>query len=372
VALRTTWKRLLVGVSVAALAAAAATVALGAAGGGKITTIAGTSNVGGAGGWKFSGDGGPATRANLAGPHGVAVDRQGNVYVVDWHNNRVRKIDRRGIITTFAGRDYAHGHGGDGGPANRADLAGPRDVAVDSRGNVYIGETLRVRRVSPDGTITTLAGTDRCCEALGDGGPATAAQLHIAYGLAVDAAGNVYIADSNTNRVRKVDPNGTISTFAGTGKSGFSGDGGPATSAQLYAPSDVAVDRQGNVYIVDRNNRRVRKVTPNGRISTVAGNGKPGSTPSGRATAASLYQPWGIAIDARGIVYFSDSGGHRVYRLSGGMLTTVAGTGKGGFSGDGKAAIKAKLAYPNGVAVDAKGNLYVVDQWNNRVRKVWK
>jgi hypothetical protein len=225
--------------------------------------------------------------------------------------------------------------------------------------------------VSGDGTITTIAGTG-VQGFSGDGGPATSAKLYAPSGVAIDGQGNVYIADTNNTRVRKVSPGGTISTFAGTGEVGFSGDGGPATSAKLYAPSGVAIDGQGNVYIADTGNNRVRKVSPGGTITTFAGGGKPGVLgDGGPATSATLRKPLGAALDGQGNVYIADYENMRVRKVSpGGTITTIAGTGVQGFSGDGGPAISAQLRFPYGVAVDGQRNIYIADTNNNRVRKV--
>ena len=371
--------RLWLGVGVAALAACAATSALGGSGSGTITTFAGIPGMRVIGG--FSGDGGPATRARLNRPEGVAVDRKGNVYIADTANSRIRKVSPGGRITTFAGTGES-GCGargpGDGGPATSAPLCITEVVAVDGRGNVYFDDSNRVRRVDPSGTITTFAGTGTCC-AQGDGGPATSAWFFGSVeGIAVDAKGNVYFSEST--RVRKVDAGGTITTFAGTGKPGFSGDGGPATSAMLNHPVGIAVDRKGNLYIADLHpqerpsNGRVRKVSPGGKIQTIAGGGKTPYYKDGtRATSAQLCCLVGVAVDLRGNVYFSDHGTLTVGMVSpGGRITRLAGGGDQGALGDGIPATSAYLGRPEGVAVDAKGNVYVADSNNQRVRKVRK
>jgi sugar lactone lactonase YvrE len=252
-------------------------------------------------------------------------------------------------------------------------------VAVDGKGNVYIVDEFDiVLKVSPGGTFTTIAGSLHNCgniTCLGDGGPATSAHLLGPEGVAVDAQGNVYIADQENERVRKVTPGGTITTLAGSGPAihgSYSGDGGPATSARLNSPYGVAVDKKGNLYIADTVNNRVRKVNPKGTITTFAGTGKPGfSGNGGPATRAKLYHPLGVAVDARGNVYIVDSA--RVRRVSpGGTISTFAGGSTRTGLGDGRPATRAKLSLPNGVAVDARGNVYIADSWDNRVRKVWK
>ena len=362
---------------VGGVAALAATGALGVTGADKITTVAGISKFGTGG---YSGDGGPATKAQLGQPSGVAVDAQGNIYIADGRNNRVRKVTPSGKITTIAGNGQGDVEGeGDGGPATSAFLNHPNGVAVDRQGNVYITASHRVRKVSPNGTITTFAGgpcrgisLSSC--ALGDGGPATLAWLRHPWGVDVDAQGNVYIAEYGGARVRKVSPNGTITTIAGTGQSGFSGDGGPATSARLYGPAGVAVDAKGNVYIADQQNVRVRKVSPGGKITTFAGTGVNGFAGEGRpATSAQMSGAFGVAVDDRGNVYIADTGLARILKVAGGRLTRVAGRDprRSGGLGEGGPANQAQMSAPFGVAVDRKGNLYVVDAAYNTVRKVW-
>jgi len=211
---------------------------------GRITTFAGTAYL-----ERSSGDGGPAAAASLSGPTDVAVDRQGNVYIAELSGRRVRKVNPAGTITTIAGTGGA-GFSGDGGPATAAQL-GVWSVAVDGRGNVYVAGEHRVRKVTPGGTITTIAGTGKQGFS-GDGGPATKAQLNfLRAGVAADDRGNVYISDAGNKRVRKVSPEGTITTISGTGTPGFAGVGGPAAKAQLQGPADVAVDGDGNLYIAD-------------------------------------------------------------------------------------------------------------------------
>ena len=333
---------------------------------GVITTVAGT------GVWGYSGDGGPATAAQLHYPQGVAVDATGNLYIADQLNHRVRRVDRAGVITTVAGTGV-WGYSGDGGPATGAQLDHPQGVAVDAAGNLYIGDSgnERVRRVDRAGVITTVAGTD-AGGAVGDGGPATDAQLASPGGVAVDRLGNLYIGDSGSARVRRVDPAGVITTVAGTGVSGYSGDGGPATNAQLTWPAGVAVDRLGNLYIVDRENYRVRRVDRAGVITTVAGTGGGGPVgDGGPATSAALNQPGGMVVDGLGNLFIAENANHRVRRVDpAGVITTVAGTGVAGHSGDGGPAASARLGFPEGVVVDAAGNLYIADSGNHRVRRV--
>jgi hypothetical protein len=350
---------------VVAVAAVVVTSAFGGSGG-TITTVAGTGVRG------FSGDGGPATSAQLAGPDAVAVDGSGNVYIADRENHRVRRVSSGGTITTIAGTGQS-GFSGDGGPATSAQLYLPSGVALDGQGNVYIADlgNDRIRKMSPGGTITTFAGGGTPDFHGEDGGLATSAWLGSPGGVAVDAHGNVYFAEGAS--IRKVSTNGTITTVAGTGVRGFSGDGGPATAARLDGPEGVATDGLGNLYIADYGNTRVRKVNSRGTITTIAGNGKVGfSGDGGPATSARMGTPVGVAADAQRNVYIADYYTERVRKVGpGGTITTIAGTGRGGFSGDGGRATLARVS-PYGVAVDGQGNVYIADYTNSRVRKVWQ
>jgi sugar lactone lactonase YvrE len=282
---------------------------------GIITTIAGN------GGYGYSGDGGPATDAGLAGPYGVYVDTMMQVYIADTGHNRIRKVDQNGIITTIAGNGFI-GYSGDGGPATDAGLAGPTGVYVDTMMQIYIadGGNGRIRKVDQYGIITTMAG-DGNYVYLGDGGPATNASLNDPSGVYVDSMMQIYIADSGNSRIRKVDQSGIISTIAGNGTAAYSGDGGPATDASFCYPSGVYVDTMMQIYISDYCNNRIRKVNTNGIISTIAGIG-----PS----------------------YPSD----------------------GSYSGDGGPATDASLSFPTGVYVDTMMQVYIADQLNNRIRFV--
>ena len=332
-----------------------------------ITTVAGNGTFG------FSGDGGAATHASLKAPVGVAVDAAGNVSIVDYANQRIRRVDpATGLITTVAGNGSL-GFSGDGGPATSASLANPAGVAVDANDNLFIADSAnhRIRKVDPAGTITTVAGKGSWGFS-GDGGPATSARLSTPSGVGVDAAGNLFIADFGNQRIRKVDPSGIITTVAGNGTRGFSGDGGPATSASLALPHGVAVDAAGNLFIADQGNQRIRKVDPAGIITTVAGNGTRGfSGDGGPATSASLAIPRRVAVDAAGNLFIADQVNQRIRKVdAAGIITTVAGNGTRGFSGDGGSATSASLANPMGVAVDASDNLYIADSGNSRIRRV--
>jgi sugar lactone lactonase YvrE len=357
---------------------------------GTITTVAGNGT------WGFSGDGGPATNAELNGPQGVTVDPAGNLFIADSWNNRIRKVDTAGTITTVAGTggggpvvptpaswsdnqaNTTVAGNGDGGPATSAQLFNPSGVTVDLAGNLFIADTgnSRIRKVDTTGTITTVAGTGTNGFS-GDGGPATSAQLSTPLGVAVDPASNLFIADSWNNRIRKVDTAGTITTVAGNGTGGFSGDGGPATKAEFSGPSDVAVDPAGNLFIADQYNQRIRKVDTTGTITTVAGNGTNGfSGDGGPATGAQLGGPSGVAVDAAGDLFIADTGNNRIRTVdTAGTIATIAGngiagSGFAGFSGDGGPATSAQLNDPSGVTVDAAGNLFIVDTNNERIRKI--
>jgi hypothetical protein len=332
---------------------------------GDISTFAGTGSAGSAG------DGGAATSAQLNQPVGVTLGPNGEVYLADMANNRVRKVVG-GTITTVAGTGAA-GSSGDGGPATSAAIDAPTDVAVDSQGRIYIVEYggHRIRRVSTAGTITTFAGTGQP-GGTGDGGPATAARLTSPTGLAINAADELLIADYGNHRIRKVSTSGTISTVAGNGTSGFSGDGGAATLARLDLPADIAIDASGNVFVAEDGNHRVRKVTTGGTISTVAGTGAASSTgDGGNATSATLNRPIGVDVDSTGAVYIAEFGGHRVRRVgSNGVITTAAGTGTAGYLGDGGPATSARLNSPVRVTLAPGGDFYIPDFSNNRLRRV--
>ncbi|MGG2993300.1 S-layer homology domain-containing protein [Paenibacillus macerans] len=335
--------------------------------GGTISTVAGNGTAG------SSGDGGAAWMAQLNYPYGVAVDSGGNLYIADTFNHRIRKVDASGNINTVAGNGTA-GSSGDGGAAASAQLNRPFGVAVDSGGNLYIADTFnhRVRKVDTSGNISTVAGNGTAGSS-GDGGAAASAQLNKPYGVAVDSGGNLYIADTFNHRIRKVDASGNISTVAGTGTAGNPGEGEFATSANIKYPYGVAVDSGGNLfYVADDGSSRVRKVDASGKISTVAGNGTAGSSGDGGAAAlAQLYLPYGVAVDSGGNLYIADTYNQRVRKVdASGNISTVAGNGTVGSSGDGGAAASAQLNKPYGVAVDSGGNLYIADNFNHRIRKV--
>lgn len=393
---------------------------------GVIATFAGTGTQG------YAGDDGKATEAQLSGPRGVAVDAERNVYIADTGNNRVRKVDPSGVISTFAGTGSG-GWDGDGRDAASARLFFPRGVTVDRQGRVYIADFLnnRVRRVDRDGKISTVAGNG-ARGVMGDGGPATDAAVGNPWDVTLDPAGNLYIAQAFNAVVRMVSPNGKITTVAGTGTADFNGDRGKPRELQINNPRAVAVDANGRLLIGDTVNNRIRLVTadgvmttiaggpgisgvpvsrvslieprgggrdaagsfyvadnvhcrvlridPNGMATVIAGTGAPGGYRAEgiRGTEASLGTPGSgcfidsLAVDAQGDLYIPDLTQGRVHRLDAkGILTTVAGNGTAGFSGDGGTATAAQLSRAlRGVALDARGNLYIADGLNHRVRKV--
>ena len=394
---------------------------------GRIDTIAGSGAYGsGQGG--YGGDNGPAMEARLNNPVGVAVDGDGNVYIGDWSNHRVRKVDVSmdpPTIDTIAGNGTS-GFSGDDGQATAAQLANPYGVAVADDGTVYIADSTnqRVRKVATDGVINTVAGgPSTSFNIYQDNIQATAARLVNPRDVALDSSGNFYIAmqgQNNQGAIRKVDTAGVITTVAGGYTRGFSGDGGPAKAARLHGATGVAVDSSGNVYIADHENNRIRKVDTSGTITTfastgisgprglavdsndnvyvaqdhrilkidgstdpptittVAGTGSSGfSGDTGTATSAQLDEPFGVAVDSSGNIYIADSGNHRVRKVDVSedppTIDTIAGSGShtsGGFSGDGGAATAARLRSPYDVAVDSDGNVYIACYFNHRIRKV--
>jgi sugar lactone lactonase YvrE len=336
--------------------------------GGVIRTVAGTNQRG------FSGDGGSATSAAFDQPRAATAGPDGTVYIADTFNHRVRRVDPAGAVTTLAGTGQA-AYSGDGGPATAATLHWPHELDVDSTGlALYVADSAnhRIRRVDlASGIITTVAGGATAGPG-GDGGPATAAQLQDPKAVYVAQSGDLYIADSGNERIRRVDPSGTISTVAGTGVPGYSGDGGPALAAQFDGPRGLAGDSAGNLYVADDNNHRIRRIEPSGVVTTLAGTGAADSSgDGGPAGAAQLNHPRGVAVDGRGNVFIADSMSHRIRMVDpAGVISTVAGCGRQGFGGDGGPATVARLFEPRGVAVNAAGHLFVADTYNDRIRRV--
>lgn len=329
----------------------------------RISTVAGTGAMG------FGGDGGAATSATLNIPHGIASDVNGNLYIGDTGNQRIRQVNSAAKINTLAGG----GSGGDGAAATSAILAADHDVALDSAGNLYIADTInnRIRQVTPanpPGNITTVAGSGIAGYA-GDGQSATVASLNSPYGLALDSSNNIYIADTFNGRIRLVNSSsGLITTFAGNGQSCNPavgcGDGGDATQASLTLPTTVAVDNSGNVYIADQASNQIRMVNSSGIISTLAGNGTACASPTapcgdgGPAASAQLNGPFGVAADSLGNVYIADTNDNRVRVVSGGIINAYAFTGASGYSGDGGSALAGTFASPEYLTLDPRGNLF--------------
>jgi trimeric autotransporter adhesin len=324
----------------------------------KITKDGTVSTIAGNGLYAYTGDGSAAGVAQLNSPLGTASDSSGNIYIADSANNAVRKIASAGTISTVL---------------DSTKVNNPHGLAADSSGNIYIADTgnSRVLKLTSAGTVSTVAGTGTDGSS-GDGGAATSATLSIPTAVAVDASGNLYIADTGNHRVRKVTSGGIISTFAGTGASGYAGDGASAPLAHLNGPQGVAVDGSGNVYIADTGNYRIRVVASNGTISTLAGTGLPSySGDSGPAVSAAIGVPVSIAADSSGNVYIADSGSRiRLVKKGSGVITTIAGTGISGYTGDGSVATAAQLNSPTGLSFSSSGTLYLADSMNSAVRKL--
>ncbi len=336
------------------------------------------------------GDGGAATAAQLSFPEGIAVDTQGNAYIADWGDNEVRRIAPNGRTSTIAGGGtpcWSAPGCGDGGAATDANLSSPDGVAVGPDGSVYIADTgdNEIRKVSPSGKITRFAGNGSECSqppACGDGGPAVNAQLRAPAAVAVDRAGNVYVADTGDSELRKVSASGTIIRIAGTGvfcpNAPSCGDGGSAASAQLNYPGGVAIDRAGNLYIADGGDNEIRKVSIAGTITRVAGSGAQCASPpscgdGGPATSAQLNGPDGVAVGTSGTFYIADASDNEIRRVaSTGKISTVAGTGAEcsvpSACGDGGPAAGAELNYPDAVALDSSGGLYIADTYDAELR----
>jgi sugar lactone lactonase YvrE len=385
---------------------------------GMIDGLAGSGRPG------FQGDAGPARGALLSAPQSLVADEQGNVYFVDAGNRRVRKIGPDGKIVTIAGADTL--------ATVDLQLLAPTGAAVGPSGDVYIADTLnhravriaadgatsvvagngsaaftfdgsdgirmlnepveiavfegsvliadsvnhRIKRVASDGRVSVVAGVGWNGMPTGDGGPATEARLNMPAGFAVDPRGGGYISERWTHRIRQVRPDGTITTVAGTGEGGYSGDGGPATQARIQGPCGLAMGPDGSLYFADRGNNRVRRITPQGTMETVAGKGQAGhSGDGGPAREALLNNPHGVAFDQKGNLYISEPGSHYVRLVTpDGTIYTVAGALRGvpgvRFQGDGGPATEAQLFQPHGIAVDQDGNVYIADRGNNRIRKL--
>jgi trimeric autotransporter adhesin len=325
----------------------------------------------GTGGGGFSGDGGPATAAWLYNPYGVTLDKDGSLYICDNGMRQIRKVSPAfgGIITTVAGNGTA-GFGGDGHQAIYAQINGAWDVAVDKNGNIYIADAgnNRIRKVSPDGIMSTFAGTG-AAGYNGDGIPATTANLNGPTGICVDDTGNIIIAERYSRRIRKIDTFGMISTVAGTGAAGFTSDGAKADTASLNNTTRVRLDKTGAIYFSD--NDRIRKINTTGQLVTVVGNGIAGNSGDGGPATAASVGVSAFCIDSSGNIFFAD-GGHDVVRKISpeGTINRYAGSGVGGYSGDGGDALAAKLRSCQGVAAAPNGDVFIGDVGNNRIRMV--
>jgi sugar lactone lactonase YvrE len=347
---------------------------------GTLLTVAGNRKMG------YSGDGGPATQATLNNPLDLAVDGAGNLYIGDMYNHRIRKVSPDGLIITFAGTGVA-GFRGDGGPATKAPISEAAAVIVDPAGDLFFsdGQNHRIRKVDPSGIITTVAGSGRLAGPLGDGSPATEARLGFPAQLALDGKGNLFIADQGNGRIRKVDAAGIITTVAGGGTPAAGrGDGGPAVAAFFQLPTGVAVDPLGNIYIADCLEGTIRKVDAAGIITTVVGGGQPadGVGDGGPANRSRVEGPAYLALDPGGNLYIAENLGERIRKVDpAGIITTVAGNGKIGYTADGQPATEAQLNSPLDVTIDRAGNLYFTEgvryelsgatkRGNNLVREV--
>ncbi len=336
----------------------------------KITPDGVVSVVAGNGTFSNStGDGGPATSAGFNGIYALAVDANNNIFICDSNNHRIRKVTPDGIVRTIAGGGNK-GFAGDNGPAANSLLNYPRHAAVDSSGNLYVNDynNNRVRKITPAGIISTVAGSNLCCDSP-NGGLATGAYLYTGP-VTTDPSGNIYIWDLFTGKVRRVTPAGIINDYAGSGQEGFAGDGGVASNARFSSVTGLGTDAQNNLYIVDGNNERIRKVSPDSSIGTVAGRSH-FSGDGATATAAILHRPTGVVTASDGTVYFTDTVNHRVRKIGpDGTINTLAGTGEPGFAGDNGPAAAAQLYFPDSITIDTAGNLYVVDQYQRRIRKI--
>ncbi len=319
----------------------------------------------------YTGDGGPSLLATMTNPRGIAIDNFGNLFIADHNNSCIRKVNASGIISTVAGCGVM-GYSGDGGPANLAHLDRPNGVAVDALGNIYISDAYnhRIRKVDTSGIISTIAGTG-INGFSGDGGPASAALIEWPFAIATDVVGNIYFGDSFNHRIRKINSAGIISTIAGTGIMGYSGDGGPATLAQIYLVTSIAIDAFGNIFLCDEQNHSIRKIDSLGIITTIAGSGVQGfSGDGGPATLAKLDFPQGVCISPTGDIYITDRNNFRIRKVSLGKIYTIAGNGSSGYSGDGGNPLSAQMGFSSGIALSSSGNIMFADESNLVVRVV--
>jgi streptogramin lyase len=321
-----------------------------------VTTLAGSG--------KFNFADGTGAEASFKSPTGVAVDQSGNIYVTDHGNHKIRKISPSGVVSTLAGSGKA---GFADGTGNAAYFNHPVGVAVDESGNVYVGDkdNHRIRKITPEGVVTTIAGSGMAGFADGKGVNASFNSLHC---IALDQIGNIFVADRDNNRIRKVTPSGVVTTVAGSDPAGFADVTG--SEASFNKPHGVALDREGNCYVADRENHRIRKITPSGAVTTIAGSGKPGFL-DGVGTAANFNLPSSVALDDVGNIYVGDYWNNRIRKITpAGLVTTLAGSGERGFA-DGYST-NAKFAAPFSVAVDGSRSVYVTDQGNHKIRKIYQ
>ncbi len=325
-----------------------------------ITTVAG----GGVGS-----DGSLATSASIYDPHGGVFDRNGNLYIVEGQGHKIRKIDRvTGVITTVAGTGNL-GYNGDGIPATTANIT-PNSIAIDTLGNLFITDSVRIRKISiATGIISTIGGGGAI---IGDGGPATNVKIQVPWGICIDKHGNLYFGEVIGYKLRKINTSGIISTVAGNGIAGFSGDNGPASASQCGQIFGLCVDDIGNIYFVDGvNNYRIRKISTTGKINTIAGNGVSAYNGDGIQATDAHIDPLDIRIDPADNLYVADFANSRIRKVSkSGIIVTVAGTGINGYNGDNIIATSAQINRPGGLAIDACGNIYFGDVNNARFRKV--
>ena len=331
-----------------------------------IITVAGDTTQG------SIGDGGQATNAELTWPQGLTIDKHGNLYIADYGSGTVRKVNSSGVITTVVGNGIKN-YSGDGGSATMAELQTPAAVAFDTIGNMFIPDSYShcVRKVNTNGIITTFAGKTSGGNS-GDGGFATSAQLEYPNGVTFDKAGNVYIIDWSAHNVRKVNSLGIITTVVGNGTPGYTGDGGPATNAQLHFPEGLGFDSFGNLYVADSYNNCVRKVDTLGIISTVVGNGTVGyNGDGGMAISAQLNTPYNVIFDILGNMYIADYNNNRIRVVNTtGIINTIVGNGTRGYAGDGGQAVSAELNAPTCVVFSGAGNMYIADMGNKCVRMI--